>query len=707
MDKTEKPGFSPSEQAGRCFWGRLEREKVPYHQPKNLVPNPSWFLLTGILLLAAFFRLHRMPRLPWGLSQDEVGNASISLGVLADGGAPFLAGGFGHEPLFHYLQAATLTSFGDNVVGIRMPAVMAGMVLVAASYTLMRQLFGPVAALVAAAGLAVSWWPVIFSRIGIRAITFPLLLTLAVTLLWRGLALRRRALVLFSGLLFGLTFYTYTSAYILPALVLAWLAYAAVFQRSKLRRHWRALAGAGLVMAVVAVPLAFYLHAHPELQERVRQLEGPLVALRQGDPVPLGHTTWATLTMFSRSGEARWTYGIPGRPILGPLSGLLLYLGLVRCAVQARRSACGLIGLWLLVTLVPSMITPDAPSSIRAIGALPAAYGMVGVGAAWLWEWAARRGRPVRTVLLVLLAGGLSLAGVIHLTWTYRDGFGTWPAHYEVYWRYKAHFADIAAFLDEQPSPQPAVVVEEWVDTVDVDGLRRDLVQDGRQPRWAQAGRSFIWPAGADRFTLAVPIFSAVDPDIWRTFAGDPAVVSASPYKMADDRPGVTFYGIETEPHRSDFLAQAALSPVTLAEGTQPVRLPADFGGQIALLGYQVLNAAKPGGELRLVTIWRILRDEPEPLSIFVHLLDEDGNAIAQHDGFDAWTASLRRGDIVAQLHPILLEADLPHAVDGEARKVPVQMGVYTRADLQRLPVMVNGAEVADRLWLATVEMTR
>jgi hypothetical protein len=61
----------------------------------------------------------------------------------------------------------------------------------------------------------------------------------------------------------------------------------------------------------------------------------------------------------------------------------------------------------------------------------------------------------------------------------------------------------------------------------------------------------------------------------------------------------------------------------------------------------------------------------------------------------------------VAQLHPIPLEADLPYAIDGEAREAPVQMGVYTRADLQRLPVMVNGAEVADRLWLAPAEVTR
>jgi len=655
----------------------------------------TWSLVTGILLLAAFFRLDRLHTMPWGLSQDEVVNANISLSVLNGEGAPFLAGGFGHEPLFHYVQAITLTLFGDNVIGIRLPAVMAGMVLVATSYALMRRLFGSMTALVTGAGLAVSWWPVIFSRVGIRAITFPLILTLAVILLWRGLAFRRQMQVLLSGLLFGLTFYTYTSAIILPALALAWLAYAAVFQRTELRRHWRALAGAGLVAVITVAPLVLYLHAHPELQERVQQLGGPLVALRHGDPGPLMQGIVVTLAMFSRSGEARWTYGIPGRPILGPLSGLLFYLGLARCVVQARRPACGLIGLWLPITLVPSMVTPDAPSSIRAIGALPAAYGMIGLGAAWLWEWIAPRSRLVRTGLIA----GLCMMGAIHLTWTYRDGFGAWASHHEVYWRYKAHFADIAAFLDRQSTSQPAVVFEEWVDPVDVNGLRRDLVHDERQPRWAQAGRSFIWPVRVDRFTLAMPIYSSADADVWRLFASEPPVAAVSPYRMPDGRPGVTFYTVGTEPSLSDFLAQASIAPVTGPEGAQPVSLPVDFGGQIAFLGYQVLNTATAGGELRIITAWQIQRDGAAPLTVFVHLLDGDGNLVAQYDGFDVWAASLSRGDVVAQLCPLPLDAHVPPG------RYQLQVGAYTRADQARLPVLVEGTMVTDRLWLDTVEV--
>jgi hypothetical protein len=295
----------------------------------------------------------------------------------------------------------------------------------------------------------------------------------------------------------------------------------------------------------------------------------------------------------------------------------------------------------------------------------------------------------------------LGVLGVLHLGWTYRDGFGAWAAHREVYWLYKAHFADIAAFLDDQPSPQPAVVFEAWVDPVDVNGLRRDLVHDERQPRWAQAGRSFIWPGGADRFILAMPIFSAADADVWRLFAGDPPVVSVSPYRMPDGRPGVAFYAIETEPNLSGFLAQASVAALTLPERTRPVSLPANFGDQVAFLGYQVIGAAAPGGELRIVTVWRILRDGPDPVNIFVHLLDGNGNLVAQHDGFDVWTGLLSHDDVVAQLHAIPLASGLPHGV------YQLQVGAYTRADLKRLSVRIDGTEVADRLWLAAVEITQ
>lgn len=649
--------------------------------------------IVGILLFAAFFRLYRLRTMPRGLSQDETVNADISLGVLkGKRGVPFLAEGFGHEPFFHYLQGIAITLFGDNAIGIRMPAVAAGMVLVAVIYTMMRRCLGITAALTTAGSMAVSWWPVIFSRVGVRAITFPLLLTSAVLLLWEGLKRRHHLLVILSGLFFGLTCYTYTSARILPGLALAWLGYAALLQRERLRHHWRALLGAALIAALVATPLVLYLNAHPELQERIEQLEGPLTELQRGNPKPIWHASWATLGMFSLSGESRWTYGIPGRPIFGLLIGPLFYLGLLRCVSRLRRPIHGVLGLWLLIGLGPSMITPDAPSSIRAIGALPAAYGLVGLGAGWLWGWVQNRGRSMRTIFLV----ALPLIGMLHGAWTYQDGFIEWATHEETYWRYKTHFADIADFLDSQPHPQPAVVIEPWIEPVDLDGVRRNLIHDERLPRWSRGGRAFIWPSEAKHFVLALPIFSTAHSEMWKQFAGDPLPIAVSTYHMPDGRPGVTFYKITSQPTLPNALKQASQAPLMLPQSQRAVQAPITFGDQVAFLGYQVPGITDD--KLRIITFWRALRDSPEALHIFIHLLNADGELVAQHDGLDAWIQSLHRGDIVAQWHSLPLENISP----GRYR---LQAGTYTLSDKDRLPVLMEGEAVADRLWLDTIEV--
>jgi 4-amino-4-deoxy-L-arabinose transferase-like glycosyltransferase len=652
-----------------------------------------WLAIVGILLLAAFFRLYRLCTMPRGLSQDETVNADISLGVLKSRrGVPFLAEGFGHEPLFHYLQGITIALFGDNTIGIRMPAVSAGMMLVAVAYVMMRRCLGTTAALTAAGGMAVSWWPIIFSRVGVRAITFPLLLTLAVLLLWEGLKKQRHLPVILSGLYFGLTFYTYTSARILPALALAWLCYAMLFHPRQLRHHWRALLGVVLIASIIAVPLVLYLNAHPELQERVEQLEGPLKELRRGNLGPIWRASLATLGMFSSSGESRWTYGIPGRPIFGPLTGLLFYLGVLRCAVQLRRPIHGILGLWLLVGLTPSMVTPDPPSSIRAIGALPAAYGLVGLGAGWLWKWIQNQERSMRSVFFI----ALSLIGLLHGGWTYRDGFIRWATHEETYWRYKTHFADIAAYLDNQLRPKPSVVIEPWIEPVDLDGVRRNLIHDERQPRWSRGGLTFIWPSEAERFVLALPIFSTVHNEMWKRFAGDPTAIAVSTYHMPDGRPGVTFYEISSDPILHNALAQASQAPLMLPQSQQVVQTPLNLGDQIAFLGYKTLDIANE--ELRIITFWRALRDSPEAFHLFVHLLNADGELAAQHDGFDAWIQSLHRGDVVAQWHSLPL-ADVP---DG---RYQLQAGAYTLSDKTRLSIMMEDEAITDRLWLNTVEV--
>ncbi len=162
-------------------------------------------------------RLIFLQDVPPGLSQDEVLNADIVTFIRQGYHALFFREGYGHEPLYHYWSVPFQVLFGDNILSIRLPAVYLGLLLVALTMRWTRREFGSFAAVAAGIGLAISWWPVIFSRIGLRPIMEPVLL-----LLFAWFWPRRPWL---AGLFLGLSLYTYTGARVLLLLPLSLFLY--------------------------------------------------------------------------------------------------------------------------------------------------------------------------------------------------------------------------------------------------------------------------------------------------------------------------------------------------------------------------------------------------------------------------------------------------------------------------------------------------
>ncbi|MCB8922629.1 MAG: glycosyltransferase family 39 protein [Ardenticatenaceae bacterium] len=143
------------------------------------------FTLLLILLLAAALRLVGLNNLsPPGIEHDEVANWLIDRSILAGEHAIYFTRAYGHEAGFHYLQAGFVALLGDNVLALRLPAVFAGLLLVAVSYVLTRRLFGRREALISAAILAILFWPTFYSRLALRAITLPVLSGLSAYFWW-------------------------------------------------------------------------------------------------------------------------------------------------------------------------------------------------------------------------------------------------------------------------------------------------------------------------------------------------------------------------------------------------------------------------------------------------------------------------------------------------------------------------------------------
>jgi len=84
-------------------------------------------------------------------------------------------------------------------------------------------------------------------------------------------------------------------------------------------------------------------------------------------------------------------------------------------------------------------------------------------------------------------------------------------------------------------------------------------------------------------------------------------------------------------------------------------------------------------------------------LAIFVHLLDAHGVVVGAHDGLSVSPASWEPGDVFIQWHRMSVEPATP------AGEYQVELGFYSPATMQRLPIFQEGEAVADRLLLSPV----
>jgi len=146
-----------------------------------------------------------------------------------------------------------------------------------------------------------------------------------------------------------------------------------------------------------------------------------------------------------------------------------------------------------------------------------------------------------------------------------------------------------------------------------------------------------------------------------------------------------------------------------LPDGT-PVVLPVSFGGRLAFLGYEWLHSADISS-VTLLTYWRVETPSSATLKVFVHLIDDAGEPVAQHDGLGSPPRGWESGDLIVQRHLIPLPASLPAGLH-----TPV-LGLYETQGLgSRLPVLSRSPErsegavegtagAADRLFLPSLEV--
>jgi hypothetical protein len=121
-----------------------------------------------------------------------------------------------------------------------------------------------------------------------------------------------------------------------------------------------------------------------------------------------------------------------------------------------------------------------------------------------------------------------------------------------------------------------------------------------------------------------------------------------------------------------------------------------NFGDQVELIGFDSSRkVAAPGDTIDLMLYWRALRDLDIEYQVFVHILDESGEPVAQSDKLNPGEFPTHRWPLdkyVPDTHTITLPSDLP------AGEYQVAVGLWVQSEGWRLPIFdEQGTAVDDR----------
>ena len=427
-------------------------------------------LLIGILIIAIFLRFYHFNTTPPGLYPDEAmdGNNAVEAAE-TNHFQVFYAEDNGREGLYVNIIAGILKIWPIYEPWvIRLPAAIAGVLTVWGLYLLVAELFGNGPGLLAAFLLSTSFWGIIFSRIGFRAILAPLALVFTLWLLIKAFrASRRRVALLYTvlaGIIYGLGFYTYIAYRVTPILFLLFIPF---FKKNP--DFWKRAALFIIVTCIIAAPIGWYFITTPgSFFGRTAQISVTTAAHPIRD---FAVNITKELLMFNYHGDYNWRQNISGAPELFWPVGILFLLGIIlvlyfwirhgrKKHITAEneklfpRFGTLLILAWFMFGILPAAASDEGiPHALRSILALPPALIFASLGGVWLY-------RTIKKYWHQNVASSLAIIFVIIVTiFGYYDYFVVWAQNPNVPDAFNANYVTLGRQINALPASTPKYII--------------------------------------------------------------------------------------------------------------------------------------------------------------------------------------------------------------------------------------------------------
>ncbi len=396
--------------------------------------------LLGILLIAFFFRVYRISTIPSDPESDHVEASKDVWDILQGQYRIFFPRNTGREPTQFYLTALLSKIFGYGWLTLRLAMALVGVLNVIPMYFLGKELLDRRFGVIVAFFVAISYWHVIISRIGLRIVLAPLWTTATLYALLRAFRTRQRNDFLLAGACLGLGLYGYYAFRIMPLLVIVFCLVKLLVDRGPNFRVGRFAANVVLLVvtsALVFLPMLRFWYDEPRTYwyralTRTTDLE---VSAPRDDARVFADNVKRALLMFNYEGDDAWPESVPMRPALDYVSGGLLVLGaayLLYLLLVKRNPLAIYLLVAIFVLLLPCTLAiafpNEVPSNLRASAVIPVVLVLSALPAYWVGRQVVYSFRGGLGIVLVLVLGGLMLSQSVRLN--YRTYFTDYREHY-------------------------------------------------------------------------------------------------------------------------------------------------------------------------------------------------------------------------------------------------------------------------------------
>lgn len=413
-------------------------------------------LLTFIILLAIFLRIFQLGKNPPALYWDEASlgyNAYTIATSLHDEHGEFLplsrfiAFGDYKPPGYIYASVPSVLLFGLNEFSIRLPSMIAGVLMVLFTYLLTKELFkNNTIALLSGLFLALSPWALQFSRAAFEANLAACFNLLGIYLFI--ISIKKKWTILPSAIFFIFSFYTFNANRIIAPLIFFGLSI--LYWKSLLENKKWVLISLVITMMMILPSVKYLVDRESRLRFNEVSIFNNLETIKLSNQrMNTDKNSWVSSIIHNRrvlytvdflkhyfdnfSGRFLFTSGdVNPRLSIQEMGQLyiwdlpILLIG-IYWLVRERKKASLVLTLWMLIVPIPAATARETPHALRILSILPTFQIIMAYGLYQIITWIKGKfALYFRYILLFVLCSLLSINFYYYLHNYY--------VHYPIQW---------------------------------------------------------------------------------------------------------------------------------------------------------------------------------------------------------------------------------------------------------------------------------